>query len=62
MSIEWNNAESRKKEREQFVKPPPPPPLSSDGKNNTKVIIVVGQPVEFFSNDLSVDRKVKLAS
>lgn len=52
--------QNQERRREQFVQPPPS--LSSDGKNNTKVIIVVGQPVEFFSNDLSVNRKVKLAS
>jgi hypothetical protein len=47
VSIEWNNAESRLVQQRQSSR--------EKGKEN------IGQPVESFSNNVSVDGKIKLA-
>jgi hypothetical protein len=53
MSIEWNSSESKKLPHVQYQQE-----QSTNGKRKKKII---GQPVESFSNDPSVDNRIKLA-
>lgn len=54
MSIEWDDNEAKKQlilQQQQQQQQP-----------HQQTAVLVGQPVDSFSNDLAVDRKVKLAS
>ena len=53
MSTEWNSSESKKLPHVQYQQE-----QSTNGKTKKKII---GQPVESFSNDPSVDNRIKLA-
>lgn len=53
MSIEWNSSESKKLPHVQYQQE-----QSTNGKRKKKII---GQRVESFSNDPSVDNRIKLA-
>ena len=50
MSIEWNSSESKKHKYVQYQQE-----QSTNGKRKNKII---GQPVESFSNDPSVDNRI----